>query len=322
MYEWQKQIQMIVDEIDECIKRHNDEALTLHSLSCKLGYSEFYTTRKFKEISGMQFKEYLRYRKLAFALKEVRDSERSILEIAFDYGFSSHEAFTRAFKKTYGITPSEYRKNPVPVILRTKIDPFDRYFLGIGEIGMMKSTEDVKIYFVTIPAHKFLHIKNYESNGYWDFWQKQSQIPGQDWETICGLLDSIKDKLDDEGGSEANAGSGQIMAYINDPEGRLCDWGIPRTECYGVRLPSDYKGEVPPQMLMIDVPEAEYIVFEHGPFDYEQENCSVEEKMEKAMADFDFAGAGYCIDDSPGRLVYFYHNPEKFWKYIRPVRKL
>lgn len=322
MYEWQKQIQMIVDEIDGCIKRHSDEALTLHSLSCKLGYSEFYTTRKFKQISGMQFKEYLRYRKLAFALKEVRDSERSILEIAFDYGFSSHEAFTRAFKKTYGITPSEYRKNPVPVILRTKINPFDRYFLGIGEIGMMKSTEDVKIYFVTIPAHKFLHIKNYESNGYWDFWQKQSLIPGQDCETICGLLDSIKGKLDDEGGSEANAGSGQIMAYINDPKGRFCGWGIPRTECYGVRLPSDYKGEVPPQMLMIDVPEAEYIVFEHGPFDYEQENCSVEEKMEKAMTDFDFAGAGYCIDDSPGRLVYFYHDPERFWKYIRPVRKL
>lgn len=322
MYEWQKKIQIIVDEIDECIKNHNDEALTLCILSRKLGYSEFYTTRKFKEISGMQFKEYLRRRKLAFALKEVRDSERSILDIAFDYGFSSHEAFTRAFKKTYGITPSKYRQKPVPVVLRTKINPFDRYFLGIGEIGMMKSTEDIKIYFVMIPAHKFLHIKNYESNGYWDFWQKQSLIPGQDCETICGLLDSIKGKLDDEGGSEPNSGSGQIMAYINDLEGRLCDWGIPRTECYGVRLPFDYNGEVPPQMLMADIPEAEYIVFEHGPFDYEQENCSVEEKIEKAMATFDYADAGYCLDTSPGRIVYFYHDPERFFKYIRPVKRL
>lgn len=322
MYEWQKQIQIIVDEIDECIKNHNDEALTLRFLSCKLGYSEFYTTRKFKEISGIQFKDYLRYRKLAFALKEVRDSERSILDIAFDYGFSSQEAFTRAFRKTYGITPGKYRQKPVPVILRIKINPFDRYFLGIGEIGMMKSEDDVKIYFVTIPAHKFLHIKNYESNGYWDFWQKQSLIPGQDCETICGLLDSIKDKLDDMGGSESNSGSGQIMAYMNDPAGRLCDWGIPRTECYGVRLPADYKGEVPPQMLMIDVPEGEYIVFEHGPFDYEQENCSVEMKVERAMADFDYEGAGYCLDTSPGRIMYFYHDPARFWKYIRPVRKL
>ena len=186
---------------------------------------------------------------------------------------------------------------------------------------MIKSTDDIKIYFVTIPAHKFLHIKNYESNGYWDFWQKQSLIPGQDYETICGLLDSIKDKLDDDGGSEPNSGSGQIMAYINDPDGRLCDWGIPRTECHGVRLPSDYKGEVPPQMLMVDIPEAEYIVFEHGPFDYEQENRSVEEKVEKAMSAFDFTDTGYCFDTSPGRIIYFYFNPERYWKYIRPVRK-
>lgn len=321
MYEWQKQIQKIVDEIDKCIKNYDDEALTLRFLSRKLGYSEFYTTRKFKEISNMQFRDYLRLRKLAFALKEVRDSEKSILTIAFDYGFSSHEAFTRAFKGTYGIAPSEYRKNPKPVVLRTKINPFDRYFLGFGEIGMMKSTDDVKIYFVTIPAHKFLHIKNYESNGYWDFWQKQSLIPGQDCETICGILDSIKGKLDDEDGNESNSSSGQIMAYINDPEGRLCDWGIPRTECYGVRLPFDYNGEVPPQMLMIDVPEAEYIVFEHGPFNYEQENRSVEEIVEKAMATFDFSETDYCFDTTPGRIIYFYHNPERFFKYIRPVKK-
>ena len=212
MYEWQKQIQVIVDQIGQCIKNHDDEALTLHCLSGRLGYSEFHTTRKFKEISGMQFRDYLRRRKLAFALKEVRDSDKS-------------------------------------------------------------------------------------------------------------MLYSIVGKLDDHGGSECNSGSGQAMAYINDPEGRLCDWGIERTECYGVRLPMDYKGGVPPQMLMADVPEAEYIVFEHGPFDYEQENRSVEEQIEKAMAAFDFTGTGYCYDTAPGRIIYMYFNPEQFFKYIRPVRK-
>lgn len=321
MYEWHKQIQVIVDEIDACIGQHHDKALTLRYLSRKLGYSEFHTTRKFKEISGMQFREYLRLRRLAFALKEVRDSEKSLLDVAFDNGFSSHEAFTRAFKTTYGVTPSEYRKNPKPIVLRTKINPFDRYFMGLGEIGMMKSSEDIKIYFVTIPAHKFLHIKNHESNGYFDFWQKQSQIPGQDCDTICGLLDSIKGKLDDNGGSQHDSSGGQIMAYIIDPEGRLCDWGIPRTECYGVRLPADYNGEVPPQMLMLDVPEAEYVVFEHGPFDYEQECRSVEDKIEHAMAVFNYADAGYCADTTPGRIIYMYHSPERFFKYIRPVRK-
>lgn len=321
MYEWQRQIQAMVDEIDRCIREHRDEALTLRALSGRLGYSEFHMTRKFREISGMSFREYLRRRKLAFALKEVRDSRRSFLVIALDYGFSSHEAFTRAFRDTYGVTPSQYRRDPRPVVLRTKINPFDRYFFGLGEIGMVKSADGVKTYFITIPAHKFLHVKNYESNGYWDFWQKQNQIPGQDYETVCGLLDSIKGKLDDSSGSEANCGSGQIMAYINDPRGRFCDWGIPRTECWGVRLPAGYQGEVPPQMLLADIPEGEYIVFEHGPFDYEQENRTVEEKIEQAMASFDFSGSGYCLDTTPGRIMYFYFDPGQYFKYIRPVRK-
>lgn len=321
MYEWQQQIQIIIDEIDQCIEKHNDEALTLSCLAHRLGYSEFYVTKKFKEISGMSLRNYLGHRKLTFALKEVRDTQTSILDIALNYGFSSHEAFTRTFKRSFGVTPSEYRKEPKAVVLRTKINPFDRYFLGLGEIGMIKSAEDIKIYFVTIPAHKFLHIKNYESNGYWDFWQKQNKIPGQDYETICGLLDSVKGKLDDEGGNEADSGSGQIMAYINDPEGRLCDWGILRTECYGVRLPSDYQGDIPKQMVLTDIPEGEYIVFEHGPFDYEQENRSVEERIETAMRTFDFSQTEYQYDTTPGRVIYFYFDPKRFFKYIRPIIK-
>ena len=187
---------------------------------------------------------------------------------------------------------------------------------------MANSEETVKIYFVTIPAHKFLHIRNYESIGYWDFWQKQSLIPGQDCETICGLLDSIKGKLDDMGGNEANSGSGQLMAYINEPTGRICSWGIPLAEAYGVRLPVDYDGKVPPQMQLMDVAEGEYIVFEHGPFDYETENCAVEAKIEKAMKEFDYSESGYELDTTPGRVFYFYHDCTRFWKFVRPVKRI
>lgn len=322
MYSWYKNVQTVIEEIDFCIKNKLDEELTLKHLAGRLCYSEFYFSRKFREISGMKLRDYLRYRKLAFALKDIRDTKCGILEIALDYGFSSHEAFTRAFKEAYGITPVEYRQNPIPVVLRTMIKPFDCYLLETGGKEMANHTEGVKTYFVTIPAHKFLHIKNYESIGYWDFWQKQSLIPGQDCETICGLLDSIKGKLDDAGGSEADSGSGQVMAFINEPEGRICSWGIPLAECYGVRLPVDYDGDIPPQMLMTDIPEGEYIVFEHGPFDFETENSIVEAKMEKAMSDFDYSVSGYCLDLTPGRIFYFYHDCKRFWKYIRPVKKV
>jgi len=313
MYEWRKYMQIIVDEIDECIKHRDDEALTLRFLSRKLGYSEVHTARKFREISGIQFRDYLRLRRLAYALIDVRDTGKSFLDIAIDYGFSSHEAFTRAFKTTYGTTPKEYRRHPVPVVLRTKINAFDRYILGIGEIGMVKSTEEIKIYFVTIPAHKFLHIRNYESNGYFDFWKKQSGIPGQDCDTICGLLDSIKGKLD---GRDDVIGkfSGQIMAHVFEPEGKCA-------ECYGARLPADYSGEVPAQMRLIDIPEEDYIVFEHGPFDYEQESESVGDRLQKAVKDFNFSDTDYRPDESPGRVSFFYHDPEQFEKFVKPVRK-
>ena len=286
MQQWHRHIQEIIGQIDTHIKDKTDETMTLECLSQKLGYSEYYISRKFREITGMQFRDYLRYRRLAFALKDVRDTNRCILEIAIDYGFSSNEAFTRAFKDAYGITPSEYRKYPVPIVLRTHIKPFDCYLLGIGGTGMAATTEDVKVYFVTIPGHKFLHIRNYESIGYWDFWQKQASIPGQDCETICGLLDSIPGKLDDMGGAEADRGSGQIMAFINEPTGRICSWGIPLAESYGVRLPMDYSGPVPEQMIMMDVPEGQYIVFEHGPFDFETQNQRVEAKIEAAILPF------------------------------------
>ena len=145
------------------------------------------------------------------------------------------------------------------------------------------------------------------------------RIPEQDCETICGLLASIPGKLDDAGGKNNDAGSGQLMAWINEPTGRICSWGIPLAEAYGVRLPADYAGPVPAQMQLMDVPGGEYLVFEHGPFDFETQSAAVEAKIEQAMRDFDYAASGYRLDLTPGRVFYFYHDCARFFKYVRPV---
>ena len=316
MRTWYWEIQQMLDAIDAHIKSQGDEPLTLGDLAAELGYSEFYLSRKFREITGLQFRDYLRLRRLAFAFCDVRDTNDGLLDIAVRYGFSSHEAFTRAFKEAYGVTPTAYRQNPVPVVLRTIIRPFDCHLMEIGEKHMTVKHGTVKTYFVTIPAHKFLHIRNYESIGYWDFWQKQSLIPGQDCQTICALLESIPHKLD-----ETPDFNGQIMAFVNEPSGRLCSWGIPLAECYGVRLPADYHGPVPEQMDLMDVSEGTYLVFEHGPFDFETQCRSVEEKMEAAMKAFDYGSNGCRLDLTPGRPFYYYHDPARFWKYIRPVER-
>ena len=62
-----------------CIHAQQDEALTLRALAQKLGYSEYYTSRKFRELAGMTLRDYLRLRRLAFALRDVRDTDASIL---------------------------------------------------------------------------------------------------------------------------------------------------------------------------------------------------------------------------------------------------
>lgn len=83
----------------------------------------------------------------------------------------------------------------------------------------------------------------------------------------------------------------------------------------------DYEGEIPSQMLMVDIPEDTYLVFEHGPFNFELDSSSIEEKVEQEMRTFDFRGTGFVYDTTPGRIIYFYHDTQRFWKYIRPVRK-
>ena len=313
MYEWHRQSQKIVDDIDQCIINRDDDGLTLKAIARKNGYSEFHMTRKFKELAGITLRDYLRKRRLTFALIDLRDTEKNILDIAVDYGFSSHEAFCRSFKANYGIPPSTYRAKPKPVVLRTKLSFFDRYYLGLGEIGMVKSSKEIKIYFVSIPAHKFLFIKNYESDGYYDFWEKMDKTPGMDCDTISGLLDSMKGKLDGEDGVIGKY-SGQIMARIIEGDDK-------RPEAYGIRLPLDYKGEIPSQMMLMDVPDGEYIVFEHGSFDYEQESETVSKKVLEAIAGFDYSDTEYTLDNAIGRISYFYHDPDKYVKRILPVKR-
>ena len=85
MCQWHRNIQRMIDEIDACIRREDDEASTLSRLAGKLGYSESYVSRKFRELSGMRLREYLCGRRLAFALRDLRCGGNGILDIALKY---------------------------------------------------------------------------------------------------------------------------------------------------------------------------------------------------------------------------------------------
>jgi hypothetical protein len=104
------------------------------------------------------------------------------------------------------------------------------------------------------------------------------------------------------------------MAIIYENNGK-------KAESYGVRLPANYNGPKPANMLLADIRETEYIVFEHGPFNYEEESETAGGKLEEAIRSFDFSKTEYEPDASPGRIAYFYFVPESFLKRIQPVKK-
>lgn len=96
----------MVNWVEENIKRNP----TLEEMSEQVGYSPFYCSSKFHEYVGVTFKKYVAKRKLSLAALEIQTTNRNLIDIAIDFGFSSHEAFTRAFVNAYDYTPYQYRK--------------------------------------------------------------------------------------------------------------------------------------------------------------------------------------------------------------------
>lgn len=108
MHAWE-QIQKTVDYIEENLS----EEIKIEKLANMAALSQFYFQRLFRRLVKKPVGEYIKLRRLARASAVLPDESKRIIDVAMDFGFSSHETFTRAFKDSYGITPEEYRAKPV-----------------------------------------------------------------------------------------------------------------------------------------------------------------------------------------------------------------
>jgi AraC family transcriptional regulator len=98
-------ISQCIDYIEKNIKMD----LTPELIAKECGYSTFHFCRIFSIHQGMTLMDYVKKRRLSLAAIDLFNGNR-IIDIAVEYGFDTHNGFSKAFKKEYGFTPTQYLK--------------------------------------------------------------------------------------------------------------------------------------------------------------------------------------------------------------------
>ncbi|TSB45315.1 helix-turn-helix transcriptional regulator [Alkalicoccobacillus porphyridii] len=112
----------IMQKMIDWIEDHLVEEFSLKELGSHMGYSPYYCSFKFHQMTGITIKRYMSLRKIYLASIDLKESDQKMIDVAHKYGFSSQEAFTRAFKITFGTSPAVYRRDPQPLQTVVKLN--------------------------------------------------------------------------------------------------------------------------------------------------------------------------------------------------------
>ncbi|MDD4296294.1 MAG: AraC family transcriptional regulator [Ruminiclostridium sp.] len=183
MFSWYDEVQKIKSWID----RNIEENISLSQLSSFSGYSPYYVSKKFHELEGISLREYILILKIQHSAIQLNETDDRIIDIAMSHGYSSQEAFTRAFMKVYRISPWSYRKlqKPSPNAEKSRLLHSVGFTKPIG--GM-----DMKIYV------KQMYDWNYYAffaedvdEKYWDFFKEN--LWWQIGNSFTRSYDNVKD---------------------------------------------------------------------------------------------------------------------------------
>ena len=111
----------IVDSIEQRL----GENPSLDELANEAGLSKYHFHRVFKTVTGLSPGEYVLSRRLAQSVALLSCTTLRTTDIAAELGFFDHSAFSHAFRKAFGRTPTQYRQQPVPLAVRGRWNAAD-----------------------------------------------------------------------------------------------------------------------------------------------------------------------------------------------------
>jgi AraC-like DNA-binding protein len=100
---------LVIEKTLDYIEQNLEGDLSLDIVAGVAGYSKFHLNRVFQEYVGITICKYIQLRRLSLAARRLAEGEDPIINIAYDAGYASHQAFTYAFRLVYGRTPRQYR---------------------------------------------------------------------------------------------------------------------------------------------------------------------------------------------------------------------
>lgn len=183
---WINRMKSCIDYIEENLKGEID----ITEFSRLTFLSKRYFLVMFEAVTGMTVHEYIRKRKMSVAAYEIMEKDRKVIDVAFDFGYSSAEAFSRAFKSIHGISPANAGKNGSYVKLYAPIS-FHIEIKGEESMNYRVEKKDGFKVFGLILETTIVDAKSYEEIP--KFW-KQVCDSGQ-FNEMLSLCDSTSDSF-------------------------------------------------------------------------------------------------------------------------------
>lgn len=260
-------------QMQDYINEHLHKTISLKQLANCCHLSPSYASKVFKEFTGYTPYAYMKSMRLTEAAKVLRDEDVKVIDVALDYLFDSHEGFTRAFSKQFGLPPKQYamKKPPVAWMAPSQVN-----------VKLKEDTSVNQFIFTQVierPRRKVLILRAKTATEYFKYCEEVGCDP---W----GVLSSVKEALYEPAGF-----------WLPD---RLISEGTSEY-VQGVEVPLDYDNVIPEGYELIELPASLIMVFQGQSYDDNYFEKYVGETME-AIKEFKPELYGYSYDTENPRF--------------------